>query len=44
MKRHLLRLVLAVLVAVTFSSCGAVNSINQTANRALQAVSRSVMR
>jgi hypothetical protein len=44
MSNRLIRLVLAALVAVTFSSCGALNSINQTAGRVLQAVGRTVTR
>ena len=44
MSTRLLRLVLAALVAVTFSSCGALNSVNQTAGRILQAVGHTVTR
>lgn len=42
MSTRLIRLVLATLVAVTFSSCGALNSINQTAGRVLDSVGRSL--
>jgi hypothetical protein len=45
MSIRIIHLVLAALVAVTFSSCAsALNSINQTAGRALNAVQRTVMR
>jgi hypothetical protein len=42
MSIRLLHLALAALAAVTFSSCGALNSINQTAGRVLDSVGRSV--
>jgi hypothetical protein len=42
MSNRIVRLVLAALVAVTFSSCGALNSLNQTAGRVLDSVGRSV--
>ena len=42
MSIRLHHLVLAALVAITFSSCGALNSINQTAGRMLNAVGRTV--
>jgi hypothetical protein len=44
MSIRIIHLVLAALAAVTFSSCSALNSINQTAGRALNAVQRTVMR
>jgi len=42
MSNRIFRLVAAALVAVTFSSCGALNSLNQTAGRVLDSVGRSL--
>jgi hypothetical protein len=44
MSIRIIHLVLAALAAVTFSSCSALNSINQTAGRARHPVQRTVMR
>lgn len=44
MSTRIIHLVLAALAAAAFSSCSALNSINQTAGRALNAVTRSITR
>jgi hypothetical protein len=42
MKRRIAHLALALLAGLTFSSCGAANSLNQTAGRVLDSVSRTM--